>query len=69
MSVHRLELGSTGKYQHSVLGVPSGCALGNSLYLMLVFPCTPLLSSMYKLSTGHLGVTQTSLGEIIQFMT
>ena len=40
MSVHRLESGSTGKYQHSVSGAPSGCALGNSLDLMLVFPCT-----------------------------
>ena len=51
MSVHRLKSGSTGKYQHSVSGVPSGCALGNSLELMLVFPCAPLLSSMYRLST------------------
>ena len=51
MSVPWLESGSTGKYQHSVSGVPSGCALGNSLDLMLVFPCTPLLSSMYRLST------------------
>ena len=50
MSVPWLESGSTGKYQHSVSGVPSGCALGNSLDLMLVFPCTPLLSSRYRLS-------------------
>ena len=51
MSVPRLELGSTKKYQHSV--VPSGCTLANSLDLMLVFPCTPLLSSRYRLSTVH----------------
>ena len=54
MSVPWLELGSTGKYQHSVSGVPSGCALGNSLDLMLVLPCTPLVSSRYRLSTVQL---------------
>ena len=39
------------KIPASVLGVPSGCALGISLNLMLVFLCTPLLSSRYRLST------------------
>ena len=38
-----IESGSTGKYQHSVCGVPLSCALENSLDLMLVFPCTPLV--------------------------
>ena len=42
MSVSWLESGSTGKYQHSVMGVHSGCALRNSLNIMMVFPCTPL---------------------------
>ena len=42
MSVHRLKSGSTGKYQHSVLGVPLDCSL------MLVFSCSPLLSSRYR---------------------
>ena len=50
MSVPRQEEESTGKYQRSVSGVPLGCALGNSLDLMLVFPCTPLLSSRYRLN-------------------
>ena len=50
-SVPWLESRSTGKYQHSVSGIPSGCALGNSLNLMLVFPCTPLLSSRYRHNT------------------
>ena len=45
MTLHWLGSGSTGKYQHSVLGVPSGCALGSSLNLMLLFSCSPLLSS------------------------
>ena len=44
-------VGEYRKYQHSVSGVPLGCALGNSLELMIVFPCTPLLSSRYRLST------------------
>ena len=42
---------STRKYQHSVSGVTSGCALGNSLNIMLIFSCTPLLLSRYSLST------------------
>ena len=53
MSVPWLKSGSTGKYQHSVSEVPSGCALGNSLDLMLVFPCSPLLSSRYRLSITY----------------
>ena len=39
-------VGEYRKYQYSVSGVPSG-ALGNSSDLMLVFSCTPLLSSRY----------------------
>ena len=61
MSVPWLESGSTGKYQHSVSGVPSGCALGNSLDLMLVFPCTPLLSSRYRLIIQFLKVMYSIL--------
>ena len=38
-----------------MLGVPLGCALGSSLDLMLVFPCTPLLSSRYRLNPSILG--------------
>ena len=39
-----------GEYRKiPVFGLRS--SLGNSLNLMLVFPCTPLLSSMYRLST------------------
>ena len=53
-----LESGSTGKYQHSVSGIPLGCALRNSLDLMLVFPCTPLLSSRYRLSTGSISLSE-----------
>ena len=51
MSVPWLEPGGAGKYKPSVLGVPLGFALGTSVNLMLVFPCTPLLSSKYRLST------------------
>ena len=61
MSVHELESGSIGKYQHSVSGVSSGCPLENSLDLMLVFPCTPLLSTMYTLSTSFPDDSQLNL--------
>ena len=44
---------TTEIYQHLVSGVPLGCALGNSLDLMLVFPCTPLLLLRYRHSTVH----------------
>ena len=51
MSVPYLESGSAGKYHHSVSGVPLGCAVGNSLDLLLVFSCTPLLSPRYRHNT------------------
>ena len=51
-------VGEYRKYQHSVSVIPSGCAIGNSLDLMLVFPCTPLLLSRYRLSTVQYSTVQ-----------
>ena len=41
------EEGSTGKYQHEVMGVPEGAAQGNSRDRMQAFSCAPRLKSRY----------------------
>ena len=56
MSVFWLKSGSTGKYQHSVLGVP------RELPHPLVFSCTPLLSSRYRFTTVQESKVETKCG-------
>ena len=46
-----------------------GCALGNSLDLMLVFPCTPLLSSRYRLNTLGPGLAWSWPGLVLAWFT
>ena len=46
-----VKLRNANTYPPSASGVPSACALGNSLDLLLVFPCTPLLLCRCRLST------------------
>ena len=58
MSVACFESGSRGNYKPNVSGGPSGCALRNSLNLMLVFSCTPLILSKNRHSTLRFIVLQ-----------
>ena len=55
LSVLGLDSGYTVKYSPPPLGVPSGFALGNSLWPTAIVYRISLVSSQYEYSTNHVG--------------